>query len=71
MRLLSEEERVELLAQLQAKWERVNRAYSCLPLVCDTDPAKRRKEAHEAELAQLETDIATLRRGNVLVSTLE
>lgn len=71
LRQLSEEERLELLGQLQSKWQAVNSAYMRLPLVCDTDPKKRRKEAHEAELTQLEQDIATLNRSPVWISVLD
>jgi len=69
VRQLSEAEREELLVQLRSKWDAVNGVYARLPLVCDTDPKKRRKEALEAELKQLETDIATLSRGPVWVAT--
>jgi hypothetical protein len=69
--LLSEEERLSLLSQLQEKWQALNSAYMRLPLVCDTDPKKRRKEAHEKELKQLEADIATLGRAPVWVAINE
>ncbi len=70
VRALSEDERAELLASLRARWQRVHTAYVKLPLACDSDPKKRRKEALEQELAQLETDIATLSRpGPVMVAS--
>lgn len=59
---MSAAERAELLDQLNTKWETVNSAYCRLPLVCDTDPKKRRKEEFEAELKQLETDMERLGR---------
>jgi hypothetical protein len=69
VRPLSEAERDELLASLRLRWNRVHTAYMKLPLACDSDPKKRRKEAHETELAQLEADIATLSRpGPVMVA---
>ena len=68
LRQLSEDERVGLLAQLQDKWQAVNASYMRLPLVCDTDPKKRRKEAHEAELKQLEKDIVVLSKAPVWVA---
>ena len=68
LRELSQAERVELLGRLRQKWEAVNSAYFRLPLVCDTDPKKRRKEEFEAELKQLELDMETLGRpGPMLV----
>ena len=70
VRELSDGERAELLASLRARWQRVNTVYVKLPLACDSDPKKRRKEALEQELAQLEADIATLNRpGPVMVAT--
>ena len=71
LRMLSEEERLSLLSQLQDKWKAVHGAYMRLPLVCDTDPKKRRKEAHEQELKQLEADIATLGKAPVWVAINE
>lgn len=69
LRELSAEERAELLERLGAKWETLNSAYCRLPLVCDTDPKKRRKEVFEAELKQLELDMESLARpGPVLVA---
>ena len=67
LRELSQQERSELQARLQEKWGAVNAGYCRLPLVCDTDPKKRRKEAFEAELAQLEKDMEVLGRPGPLL----
>ena len=70
VRELTEDERGELLDSLRGRWQRLHTAYMKLPLACDSDPKKRRKEAMEQELSQLEADIATLSKpGPVLVAT--
>jgi len=70
MREMGVEERLELTTSLEGRWARVQAAFQSLPLACDTDPKKRRKEALEAELAQLESDLAVLRRpGKLMVAT--
>eukprot|EP00163_Fabomonas_tropica_P005351 TRINITY_DN14863_c0_g1_i1.p1 TRINITY_DN14863_c0_g1~~TRINITY_DN14863_c0_g1_i1.p1 ORF type:complete len:248 (+),score=85.85 TRINITY_DN14863_c0_g1_i1:421-1164(+) len=65
--MLSEEERQELLAGMKANWQKINLAYQTLSFSLDT-PAKRiKKERYEAEMAQLEQDIARLSKQYVFV----
>jgi len=64
---MSAEERGELLSHLKAKWAAVNAAYLKFGFVLDIDSKIKRKEALEAELAQIEADIKTLKRGDVVL----
>ncbi|KAG2498755.1 hypothetical protein HYH03_003494 [Edaphochlamys debaryana] len=64
---LSPEDRVQLVKHLKAKWGSVNTAYQGLPLSVDSGPKKARKEAMERELAEIERDIRTLERGEVVL----
>jgi len=70
MRLLSEEERLELLGALKAKWEKVNGEFQQLThqTVLDTMGKVRRKEAAEKGLDQLEKDIKRLEKKHVYVA---
>lgn len=69
MRLLSEEERVELLDALKKKWQSVNQVYQTLThqVILDTQGKIRRKEGCEKELNILEKDIKRLDKKNVYV----
>ncbi len=64
---LSEEERQELLRHLKRKWSSVNTAYQKLPLSTDSDQKKHRKEEMERLLAEIEKDIKTLERGEMIL----
>mmetsp|Transcript_24401 Transcript_24401/g.83415 ORF Transcript_24401/g.83415 Transcript_24401/m.83415 type:complete len:240 (-) Transcript_24401:983-1702(-) len=68
LRKMSETERQTLIVELKNKWGRVNEAYQKLPFTLDTPMRRMRKEKYEAELTQLEKDIETLNRKNVLVA---
>ena len=61
------EEKLDLLSALKAKWEKTNAAYLKLSFSLDTVQKKQRKERFEAELAQIERDIALLGKHTVLV----
>ena len=67
MRQMSQEERDGLVVELKMKWQKVNEAYQKLPFTLDTPTQVARKEALEAELAQLEKDIKTLQGRQVVV----
>eukprot|EP00455_Lapot_gusevi_P046163 TRINITY_DN6032_c0_g2_i1.p1 TRINITY_DN6032_c0_g2~~TRINITY_DN6032_c0_g2_i1.p1 ORF type:complete len:290 (-),score=47.78 TRINITY_DN6032_c0_g2_i1:137-946(-) len=69
MRLLSEEERVELLTSLKKKWEKTNQEYQAMTHIVklDTVGKVRRKEQYESTLAQLEKDIERVDRRYVYV----
>jgi hypothetical protein len=60
--VLTEEERVQLLAGLKANWEAVNKEYQTLSFTLDTPAKKKRKEDYEAQLEQIEKDIKRLSR---------
>eukprot|EP01029_Cantina_marsupialis_P009317 TRINITY_DN2178_c0_g1_i1.p1 TRINITY_DN2178_c0_g1~~TRINITY_DN2178_c0_g1_i1.p1 ORF type:complete len:245 (+),score=77.09 TRINITY_DN2178_c0_g1_i1:61-795(+) len=69
---LPEEERIDLINALKAKWEEVNHRYQQITFKRvsssnSTVGAIRRKEDCERELAQLEADIAKLSKKNVIV----
>lgn len=70
MRPLSEEERLQVLHGLKAKWESVNTEYQGAThlTVLDSSGKKIRKEKWEAELAQIEKDIEKLNRKNIIVA---
>lgn len=69
MRLLSEDERLDLLNSLKKKWERVNHEYQSMThiVTLDTIGKVRRKEQFESTLAQLEKDIARVDKKFVYV----
>ncbi|NXQ33299.1 ENKUR protein, partial [Alaudala cheleensis] len=60
MKVLSEEERTDVLKALKKNWEEINRAYQCLPVVTDTRYKRMHKEELELKLQQLEHDIAAI-----------
>merc|ERR1719313_340804 len=70
VRGLPEEERVQLINGLKAKWESVNTEYQASThlTVLDTTGKVKRKEKYEAELAQIEKDIEKLNRRNIMVA---
>lgn len=67
MSQLSPDDRQQLIRHLKAKWGSVNTAYQGLSLTVDTAMKKIRKEAMERELAEIERDIRTLERGEVVL----
>merc|ERR1711988_673103 len=66
-RILSENERIEMLNGLKTNWDRINKAYQTLSFTLDTPAKKQRKEEFEAQLEQLERDIERLSKRNVFV----
>ena len=72
MRLLGDEERLQLIDDLKAKWDQVNVTYqqsSVLSLASlDTIGKVKRKEMYEAQLAQIEKDIEKLSKKFVYVA---
>ena len=67
-RLLSEEERLEILSGLQSNLADVKRRYAALSFGQDNLSFRRKKEEMETQMAQLETDIATFERQNVYIT---
>jgi hypothetical protein len=69
MRPMSEEERMQLIAGLKAKWEAVNTEYqgNTHLTILDTQGKMAGKEKHEAQLSQIEKDIEKLNRKNIFV----
>jgi len=67
MRAMTNAESEDLIQELKQKWQKVNEAYQKLPFTLDTPMRKIRKETYEAELTQLEKDIKTLDKKNILV----
>ena len=66
-RMLSEEERIEMLNGMKTNWDRINKAYQTLSFTLDTPAKKQRKEEFEAQLEQLERDIERLSKRDVFV----
>lgn len=64
---LNPAERAELLAHLKRKWARLNDGYQRQPMSTDSDQKKHRKEELERALAEVEKDIKTLERGDVVM----
>jgi len=64
---MSEDERQELLRHLKRKWASVNGAYQKQPLSTDSEQKKHRKEEIERLLAEIEKDIKTLERGDMIL----
>jgi hypothetical protein len=69
MRPMPEEERLQLIAGLKAKWEAVNTEYqgNTHLTILDTQGKMAGKEKHEAQLSQIEKDIEKLNRKNIMV----
>lgn len=72
MRLMTDEERSELVIALKKKWDAVNSMYqqsSVLSLASlDTIGKVKRKEMYEAQLAQIEKDIEKLSKKQVYIA---
>lgn len=69
MRLMPEEERLELLENLKKKWEAINKQYqACTHIVTlDTIGKVQRKEKYESQLAELEKSIERLSKKFIFV----
>jgi len=72
MRLMTDDERGELVTALKKKWDAVNSMYqqsSVLSLASlDTIGKVKRKEMYEAQLAQIEKDIEKLSKKSVYIA---
>merc|ERR1711912_146427 len=66
-RMLSENERLEMLNGLKTNWDRINKAYQTLSFTLDTPATKQRKEEFEAQLEQIERDIERLSKHTIFV----
>lgn len=66
---MDENERLELIDKLKAKWEQVNTLYQGAThlTTLDTKGKIKRKESYEAQLAQIEKDIEKLSKKNIAV----
>ncbi|NXA95963.1 ENKUR protein, partial [Melanocharis versteri] len=62
MKMLSDEERTNILKALKKNWEEVNHAFQGLPVLTDTRYKKMHKEELELKLKQLEHDIAAIEK---------
>jgi hypothetical protein len=67
-RLLTEDERFKILTGLQANLADIKRRYAAMSFGQDHLSFRKRKEGMEAQMQQLETDIATFSRANVYVT---
>lgn len=63
---ISKEEREELLKHLKMKWASVNTEYQKMTFTLDTPAKIKRKETYENMLQEIETDIKTLEKGDVI-----
>ena len=72
MRLMTDEERSELVTALKKKWDAVNSMYQqssvLSPASLDTIGKVKRKEMYEAQLAQIEKDIEKLSKKQVYIA---
>jgi hypothetical protein len=68
VRAMPEEERLQLIAGLKARWEQVNTEYQAWThQLKQEEGMKRKKEKWEAELSQIEKDIEKLNRKNIMI----
>jgi len=67
MTSLQPAERAQLLRHLKIKWASLNDGYQKGALCPDSEQKKRRKEDLERQLAEVERDIKTLERGDVVM----
>lgn len=69
VRLMTEEEKQVLIKGLKAKWETVNHDYQAITHITklDTVGKIKKKESMEAELGQIEKDIARLNKKAIYV----
>ncbi|KAJ3147564.1 hypothetical protein HDU86_007962 [Geranomyces michiganensis] len=66
-RLLTNQERVDLLAGLQVHWEHLSSAYRRLPISSDTPSKLRRKRDLESQLQDVEADIKKFSGSSITV----
>ena len=64
---LSSEDRAGLILHLKRKWGKVNEAYQRFSLAVDNEQKKLRKEDLERQLSEIERDIKTLEKGEVVL----
>ncbi|GAX83724.1 hypothetical protein CEUSTIGMA_g11149.t1 [Chlamydomonas eustigma] len=64
---MSSEDRAQLILHLKRKWGKVNHHYQGFSLAVDNEMKKRRKEDLERQLAEIERDIKSLERGDVIL----
>ena len=64
---MSQDERGQLLRHLKEKWAVMNAAYQRLGFVLDIESKVKRREAMEAQLAEIERDIKTLEKGDLVM----
>lgn len=60
-------ERTQLIHHLKLKWSSVNTAYQTMTFTLDTPAKKKRKETYERQLSEIEKDIQTLEKGEVVL----
>jgi len=68
-KMLSDEERLEMVEGLKTNWDRINKAYQTLSFTLDTPAKKQRKEEFEAQLEQIERDIERLSKHTIFVES--
>ena len=64
---LGADDRAQLLRHLKLKWQSLNTVYQSLSLSMDSAMKKAKKEELERQLAEMEKDIKTLERGEVVL----
>jgi hypothetical protein len=64
---MSAEDRAQLILHLKRKWGTVNHHFQGFSLSVDNEMKKRRKEELERQLAEIERDIKTLERGDMIL----
>ena len=64
---MSEDDRLKILAGLQAKWEKLNSDYQKLSLTVDTVPKINRKVSMENQLKVIEQDIEKFSQSKIFI----
>jgi hypothetical protein len=67
MRLLSEEEKAEMIAGLRARWEEVMKHFQTISFTMHTASQKGAKERDEKEMKEIEKQIEKLSKKEVYV----
>jgi len=67
MRLMTDEERDEMIAGLKKKWDETHKQYQSLTFNIDTVTKVQRKEGLEVEMEQIEKAIQKLSKKNIYV----
>eukprot|EP00695_Tsukubamonas_globosa_P000983 TRINITY_DN1924_c0_g1_i1.p1 TRINITY_DN1924_c0_g1~~TRINITY_DN1924_c0_g1_i1.p1 ORF type:complete len:264 (+),score=47.80 TRINITY_DN1924_c0_g1_i1:72-863(+) len=70
-RLLTEDERHELISGLRAQYDKLNHSYQTLSFTLDTPAKRERKEALEREMSAIEKDIERLNKKYIFVADYE